>query len=193
MTKEIEIPEGYEARIEGNKVILEPKESEDEKIRKDLILFVDKYYGEETKKPILAWLERKKETVQSDTEKQYVCTLKSLISDFLYGKQEVDREYYQQICNWLEGRHIEQKPGEWDEEDKKFIKELCNLFVAIAKNHYVGCYYVPDLVRKLQSLRPQSHWIPNAEQMTILSDLLEKTTGKKHKILLGLYQQLKQL
>lgn len=37
MNKEIEIPEGYEARIEGNKVILEPKESEDEKIRKELL------------------------------------------------------------------------------------------------------------------------------------------------------------
>ena len=29
MEKTIEIPEGYKARIEGNKVILEPKESED--------------------------------------------------------------------------------------------------------------------------------------------------------------------
>ena len=35
--KEIEIPEGYEARIEGNKVIIEPKESEDERIRERLI------------------------------------------------------------------------------------------------------------------------------------------------------------
>ena len=33
MNKEIEIPEGYEARIEGNKVIIELKESEDERIR----------------------------------------------------------------------------------------------------------------------------------------------------------------
>lgn len=37
MNKEIEIPEGYEARIEGNKVILEPKESEYERIRKVLL------------------------------------------------------------------------------------------------------------------------------------------------------------
>lgn len=33
MNKEIEIPEGYEARIEGNKVIVELKESEDKRIR----------------------------------------------------------------------------------------------------------------------------------------------------------------
>ena len=37
MEKIIEIPEGYEARIEGNKVVLEPKESEDERIRKHII------------------------------------------------------------------------------------------------------------------------------------------------------------
>lgn len=35
--KTIEIPEGYEARIEDNKVILEPKESEDNRIRKFLV------------------------------------------------------------------------------------------------------------------------------------------------------------
>ena len=42
MNKEIEIPEGYEARIEGNKVILEPKESEDEGIRKFIIDCIDR-------------------------------------------------------------------------------------------------------------------------------------------------------
>jgi len=43
MRKTIEIPEGYEARIEGNKVILEPKESEDEKVRKRLIEWVEEF------------------------------------------------------------------------------------------------------------------------------------------------------
>lgn len=37
MNKEIEIPEGYEARIEDNKVIIEQKENEDERIRRGLI------------------------------------------------------------------------------------------------------------------------------------------------------------
>lgn len=42
MKKTIEIPEGNAARIEGNKVILEPKESEDERIRKELVYFIQK-------------------------------------------------------------------------------------------------------------------------------------------------------
>ena len=37
MKKEIEIPEGYDARIEGNKIIIEPKESKDERIRKMIL------------------------------------------------------------------------------------------------------------------------------------------------------------
>ena len=45
MNKEIEIPEGHEARIEGNKVILERKESEDERIRKALVKTFEKVNG----------------------------------------------------------------------------------------------------------------------------------------------------
>lgn len=37
---EYTIPEGYVARIEGNKIILEPKESEDERIRREIISFI---------------------------------------------------------------------------------------------------------------------------------------------------------
>lgn len=67
MEKIIEIPEGYEARIEGNKVILELKESENEKIRKVLINIVKgacdkygiKYHGDEiTEEKLLAWIEK---------------------------------------------------------------------------------------------------------------------------------------
>ena len=41
MNKEIEIPDGYEAKIEGNKVIIELKESEDEK--KCIFLYKESY------------------------------------------------------------------------------------------------------------------------------------------------------
>lgn len=61
MNKEIEIPEGYEARIEGNKVILEPKESDDERIRKDLITFICQFAPEHLKVQYVAYLERQKE------------------------------------------------------------------------------------------------------------------------------------
>lgn len=58
-------------------------------------------------------IEKEPKSSQTDTEKEYVRTLKSLISDFLHGKQEIDTEYYQQIYDWLDEIHIEQKvlPG----------------------------------------------------------------------------------
>ena len=65
---EHEIPEGYEARIEGNKVILEQKENEDEKTRQELLSFIraEKKYTPETVPGEhwdrwIAYLERQKE------------------------------------------------------------------------------------------------------------------------------------
>lgn len=90
----------------------ELKESEDERIRKFLIDILSQ--GTWRKEwpfgpnKVVAWLERQSQT-QSDTEKEYVRTLQSLIMNFLHGKDEVDRDYYQQISDWLEERHVEQK------------------------------------------------------------------------------------
>lgn len=65
MEKTIEIPEGYEARIEGNKVILEKKESEDERIRKHIIKILDNlapcHWDGNEKAKCIAYLERQKE------------------------------------------------------------------------------------------------------------------------------------
>ena len=73
-------------------------------------------------------LEKEQKPVQSDVEREYVRTLKSLISDFLRGKEEVDREYYQQIYDWLDGRHIGQKPAEWilPEEFEEAVYKVAN-------------------------------------------------------------------
>ena len=64
---EHEIPEGYEAKIEGNKVIFEPKKSEDEKIRKEIISYI-KSSSAITNKKWLAYLEKQKEQKPLSTE-----------------------------------------------------------------------------------------------------------------------------
>ena len=67
MNKEIKIPEGYEARIDGNKVIIEKLESEDERIRKALIHLINEQDGFLTAidgisvKDIIAYLEKQKD------------------------------------------------------------------------------------------------------------------------------------
>ena len=67
MEKTIEIPEGYEARIEDNKVILEPKEREDERIGKALILYI-KFKGSGIlgwrREELIAWLEKQCEHIK---------------------------------------------------------------------------------------------------------------------------------
>lgn len=126
----------------------------------------------------LAYLEKQK-SVQSDTEKQYVRTLESLISDFLHGKQEVDRDYYQQICNWLEGRHIEQQHTEWSEEDEEMIDYIIH---ALSNNTCVkeeGPAIYAKEINWLKSLSPQ----PKQEWSKEDKDKIESikgliTTGK---------------
>ena len=75
---------------------------------------------------------------------------------------------------WLE-KQGGQKPA-WSEEDEKIIKELSNIIVANSKNNYLGHYYTPDLITKLQSLRHSSkllnqEWSEEDEQM--INDIIE--------------------
>ena len=81
---------------------------------------------------------------------------------------------------------------EWNNEDKKFIKELCDLLASIAKNNYVGRYYAPDLVSKLQSIHPQPHWKPSEEQMRAVFYASERN-DKLGSVLWNLYNDLKKL
>ena len=56
-------------------------------------------------------LEKEQKPIQTSEEKEYIRTLKSLISDFIRDKQPEDVIFYQKIYDWLDGRHIEQEPN----------------------------------------------------------------------------------
>lgn len=53
--------------------------------------------------------EEEQKPLQTSEEKEYIRTLKSLISDFIRDKQPEDVAFYQKIYDWLEGRHVERK------------------------------------------------------------------------------------
>ena len=117
-----------------------------------------------------AMLQKEKKSVQSNAEKEYVRTLKSLISDFLRGKEEVDREYYQQIFDWLDGRHIEQKPAEWGKNDTVFLNEITDFF----ENKTVRLQHDLDMyARWLKSLpegfnlQPKQEWSEDIIQKAV--------------------------
>ena len=137
MNKEIEIPEGYEARIEGNKVIIERKESEDERIREWLIRFVevrlpDAAEFEPEYRAALAWLERQKEQNEIfDVDKFFVgkdvTDFKKELFFLIRGARELkptDEEIWLNIENQIapnlidilqkeQMSHLELKAGKW--------------------------------------------------------------------------------
>ena len=152
MNKEIEIPEGYEARIEGNKVIIGLKESEDERIKKGLIQHLKELRNWKvgTEAPIkvathydawIAYLERIKEQKPS-----YI----NFISDWLrkHIKTYVNSEYnefhktveydgsiniehlIEDLKNAIEQQFFAHendfvsKPAEWSEEDESYLQTV---------------------------------------------------------------------
>ena len=117
------------------------------------------------------WKDKQKEQKPAQTieEKKYVLTLEALIADFLRGKEEVDRDYYQKIYDWLEGRHIEQKPvmnlskdeskiHYWTEEE---IEPIISDYLT-GKEHYGG------MIARLRCLKPKSSWKPSEEELVAL-------------------------
>jgi hypothetical protein len=109
--------------------------------------------------------------VQDREEKEYVRTLKSLIADFLYGKDEIDRGYYQKIYDWLDGRHIKQEP-EWSEEDsKRYISigaTLATSRVLSREDYDADMLWLRDLVNIVKYSRLS--WKPSEEQMKALRE-----------------------
>ena len=126
MKKEIEIPEGYEARIKGDKIIIDLKDNEDERIRKGLISHLHELKEKSVEGSILkrpehydAWisyLEKQKE----QPKEELVYRLNGLMQEYINGgKDEEEREHrfkcYQLFWDALEDANFfeqkEQKPN----------------------------------------------------------------------------------
>ena len=94
---EYTIPEGMKARIEGNKIILEPKESEDERIREELL----NVFQESEDSLYMVLTPNKRESFIAWLEKQ----------------GERDLAISEKSCK------IEQNPA-WSEEDEEMLKDI---------------------------------------------------------------------
>lgn len=195
--KEIEIPEGYTARIEGNKVILEPKESEDERVRKWLIEMV-----EEIRKANPTNAEHNgncSEAIAYLEKQEHIATE-------AYNKGFADGTVAERESEELE-KQKEQPKQEWSEENEPSremilaIWELGNAWKCcchpteftqleyIQKHWKESTYY-----DKLKSLRPQPHWKPSEEQMRVMEYYMHALVSNENKeILFSLYSDLKKL
>lgn len=108
--------------------------------------------------------------VHTDEEKEYIRTIKSIISDFIRDKKPENLAYYQRICDWLDGRHVpfscgheNGKPAEWAELQSEF-KNINEAFEDGKKE-------VVDHPDKY-GLTKQKSWSEEDERMlrTIISD-----------------------
>ena len=153
--KEIEIPEGYEAKIENNKVIFVPKDSEDEKIRKALLRCCDDWekgqfgcMAKEDIPAIRAYLEKQKEQNPINESNMHEPTLDEA--------RKWNEAYEKGYSLGYENGRNEQKPAEWSEEDYALLKEIVSFFKdGTVKLQHDLDLYAGFLENKFKSLLPQ--------------------------------------
>lgn len=179
MEKTIEIPEGYEARIEGNKVILEPKESEDERIRKELleeIEFIIPHDDETDSEGLIlpsyhARIDRYKSYLEKQKEQ------KPESCDCSRDEESYTNGIHHVLMNPEAYGLIKQKHTEWSEEDESAFGDLIWCIEQARKsakdeNDMGNIWYAENwLKERLKSLRPS--WKPSEEQMWALDVALE--------------------
>ena len=105
---------------------------------------------------VLAIVKKEQKSEQSEMEREYVETLKGLVSDFIRdtGSGITDVAYYQKICDWLDRRHIEQKPDTRDADDLQLLGFICDLLNEI-KWKDSWAMSKEECLRRLNDYRPQ--------------------------------------
>ena len=164
---EHEIPEGYEARIEGGKVIIELKESEDERIRKDIVTYLrNELHNIAQLTPRtneierwIAYLEKQREQKPVDL----VAELKHHLATT--PKEQLEKEWKElepfgfgpTVEEYLYGKP--EKP-QWSEEDERMRQtaiEACKTVAEDYENSNARFYKCKDwLEYRLKSIHPQS-------------------------------------
>ena len=151
----------------------ELKESEDEKIRKEILDYIDKATG---CKRWIAWLEKQGE------QEPNVCdgcnNVKGCIA----------------CVDGSEWAHIEELNPAWSEEDKDFMYDTLSNLTELKDRYGEGYGNVGKCIGWLKSLRPQNTWKPSEEQMMALMWVRQNIPYCLEKeVLSEMYEQLKKL
>ena len=168
---EYTIPEGYEAEIKDGKVIIKKKESEDERIRKELIAAFQNgvTYNQISKaraKDYIAWLEKQDQTfTKKDIDDAYlkgVCDAKHELE-----KQGEQKHQYKSRPRYVgEEELLGKKESEWSEEDettKNNISHIIRQYDKISKRENQPCYYVGDCLLWMQNIKDRVQPQPKQE------------------------------
>ena len=199
----------------------ELRESEDEKIRKEMIGFMSSQLkslmppcpSNEKLKTWISWLEKQGEKKDTVIPQWMIDFLKEHRRNFATPmdydeKKETDGKLIS-VIKWLEGNpQLEQKPS-WSEKDTKILDEIideltpcgeCPDYPSPEEQEY---YYTrTSMIDWLKSLKPQTHWKPSEEQMEALKYFISfhedharslTTKWEEFKNLESLYNDLKSL
>jgi hypothetical protein len=189
-------------------VFPELKESEDERIRKDIkqhFLYLDDSFPDKAK--WLAWLEKHGEQKPVELPKGEDYGIDGLYAAIDILKKTLGKvDGYQTDDGILEHKCAitavkklyNQKPAEWSEEDEKNLQGIIDEIEA--NKHSAPDYDLATYDRFLswlKSLRPKNTWKPSDEQLDALHDAavyVDKSMFPYPKeILMKLYKQLKKL
>lgn len=165
---EYTIPENMEAEIKDGKIIVRPKEGEDERIRKEMVEYFSQYKEGGLRgvdiTPWIAYLERQKEQAPE-------------IPDTIAFQEGVK-----------EGRRLEReehKSAEWREEDEGLI----DLAVAAVEDFYDKKNPIRvEIIKFLKFLRPQPKQELSSEEKRKLNRiyfLIRSATAKENHPLIG--------
>ena len=189
----------------------ELKESEDEKIRKEILDYIIKgseslydvqQYGKEKFEKWISWLEKQGEKLAgwSEEDKDMIYKIRNMIFKYAFSQSAVDvngdlcEKEYIEADGWMESLKDRVQPQHkqgWSEENNKKISYLIALLQNCTMNDDALRVMNEEVESWLKSLRPQSQWKPSDEQMKAFWEVYKG--GEEQAALASLYSDLKKL
>lgn len=166
---EYTIPENMEAEIKDGKIIVRKKESEDERIRKEIIKIVEEYYiscssqsANDRKQKLIAYLEKQREPMVDSKGLYYYDGEKIIYCGFITTEENP--------YDFAMSQQEEQKPTEWSKEEHiNYTSDA-----PLGFDNDMNPIYPPILQLAIGPSKnpPINHWKPSKEQLTALENTM---------------------
>lgn len=176
-------------------VFPELKESEDERIRKELLDFFNGFYNNKMPKavdvsPWIDWLEKQVQKSDnncllswSEEDERFLNVARNILNSSKIYTKSPDK--YEDTINWLNSLKDRVQPKqEWSEEDNIWLNNLiCHFETGLSIEH-------ERVASWLKSLKERYAWKPSEEQL----DALERIVSERQSIALeSLYEDIRKL
>ena len=163
-------------------------ESEDERIRKELLYWLKSKDGQtlpiDKYNAAIAWLEKQSEDARNDSQIWQIANNSAKTWEQSFAILNAARKAYNK---GKKDALKEQKPVEWKPIDTEYMNKLCEIIDEYDAETTTKCCWK----NWLKSLKDRYTWKPSDEQMRHLASAIEESGGNS--VLQELYDQLKKL